>query len=296
MEQKMSSILTNNSAIVALQTLKTINSSLAKTQSEIATGKTVGNAKDNAAVWAISKVMETDQSAAKAIQSNLNVADATIATARTGAESVTKLLSEVKNLALGATVSTADFAKIDTDITEKFKQIAAVISGTQMNGVNLLKTPVAGTPGTSLSVVGSLDRTNGTAATTANTITVASVDMQAALGLNLTTGASATYEAVANKITDTTTAKAAVTAIEAMIEASVNGASTLGSAGKRVSDQADFVGKLADSLKAGIGSLVDADMEEASARLQALQTQQQLGIQSLSIANQAPSAIMSLFR
>lgn len=293
----MSSILTNNGAIVALQTLKNVNSSLNKAQSEISTGRTVNNAKDNAAVWAISKVMETDQSAAKAIQANLNVADATIATARTGAESVTKLLSEVKNLALGATVSTADFAKIDKDITEKFKQIAAVISGTQMNGVNLLKTAVvAPATGTSLSVVGSLDRANGVAATTANEITVGTVDLQAALGLNLTTGASATYELAANKITDTTTAKAAVTAIETMINASVNGASTLGSAGKRVADQADFVGKLADSLKQGVGSLVDADMEEASARLQALQTQQQLGIQALSIANQAPSAIMSLFR
>ena len=284
----MSSILTNNSAIVALQTLKTINSSLSKTQAEIATGKSVANAKDNAAVWAISKVMETDQSAAKTIQSNLNVADATIATARTGAESGANLLQQAKDLALGATVSTADFTKIDTDIKEKFKQIGAIISGTQMNGVNLLST------GGELSVVGSLDRTNGTAETTANTITVASVDLETELGIDLATGESSLYDATA--ITDTTTAAAAITAIETMIEASVNGAATLGSSSKRVSDQADFVGKLADSLKAGIGSLVDADMEEASARLQALQTQQQLGIQSLSIANQAPSAIMSLFR
>lgn len=289
----MSSILTNNSAMVALQTLKNINSQLGKTQADIATGKSVANAKDNAAVWAISKVMETDQTAAKTIQSNLNVADATIATSRTGAESVTKLLNEVKDLALGATTSTADFAKIDNDIDEKFKQIAAVISGTQMNGVNLLKTAaVAPATGTSLSVVGSLDRTNGVAATTANTITVNTVNLQGALALDLAAGTSTAYTG----ITDTTTAAAMVTAIEGMINSSINGAATLGSAGKRVSDQADFVGKLSDSLKAGIGSLVDADMEEASARLQALQTQQQLGIQALSIANQGPSAVMSLFR
>ena len=289
----MSSILTNNSAMVALQTLKNINSQLGKTQADIATGKSVANAKDNAAVWAISKVMETDQTAAKTIQSNLNVADATIATSRTGAESVTKLLNEVKDLALGATTSTADFAKIDNDIDEKFEQIAAVISGTQMNGVNLLKTAaVAPATGTSLSVVGSLDRTNGVAATTANTITVNTVNLQGALALDLAAGTSTAYTG----ITDTTTAAAMVTAIEGMINSSINGAATLGSAGKRVSDQADFVGKLSDSLKAGIGSLVDADMEEASARLQALQTQQQLGIQALSIANQGPSAVMSLFR
>ena len=285
-EDNMSSILTNNSSIVALQTLKSINAQLGKTQSDIATGKSVANAKDNAAVWAISKVMETDQSAFKAIQSNLNVADATVATSRTGAEQVTNLLQEIKDLAIGGTVSTADFAKIDTDIDAKFKQIAAVVSGTQLNGVNLLKT------GTSMSVVGSLDRTNGTAETTANVIDVATVDLEAGLGLDLTAGTSSNYTG----ITDTTTAEAMVTAIETMIDASVKGAAQLGSDGKRISDQANFVGKLGDSLKQGVGSLVDTDMEEASARLQALQTQQQLGIQALSIANQSPSAVMSLFR
>lgn len=282
----MSSILTNQSAIVALQTLKTVNANLGKAQAEISTGKSVASAKDNAAVWAISKVMETDQSAAKTLQSNLNVAEATIGAARTGAESITKLLNEVKDLALGATTSTADFDKINTDILGKFAQMAAVVSGTQVNGVNLLRT------GTSLSVVGSLDRTNGTVPTAANTITVTSANLQGGLGLDLATGTSATYTGIAN----TTQAGLMVTAIEGMINTAVNGAAALGSAGKRVSDQADFVGKLADSLKMGIGSMVDADMEEASARLQALQTQQQLGIQSLSIANQAPSAILSLFR
>jgi flagellin len=286
MEDNMSSILTNNSSIVALQTLKSINSQLGKTQSDIATGKTVANAKDNSAVWAISKVMETDQSAFKTIQSNLNVADATIATSRTGAEQVTNLLQEIKDLAIGATVSTADFAKIDTDIDAKFKQIAAIISGTQLNGVNLLKS------GESMNVVGSLDRVNGTAETTANRIDIASVDLEGSLGLDLSTGVSSDYTG----ITDTVSAGAMVTAIETMINASINGAAQLGSDGKRVSDQSDFVGKLADSLTQGIGSLVDADMEEASARLQALQTQQQLGIQALSIANQSPSAVMSLFR
>ncbi|MFL2778841.1 MAG: flagellin [Paracoccus marcusii] len=287
----MSSILTNNSAMVALQTLKNINSQLGKTQSDIATGKTVANAKDNAAVWAISKVMETDQSAAKTIQSNLNVADATVGTARQGAEQVVTLLKEVKDLALGATISTADFGKIDNDIDQKFQQIAKVISGTQMNGVNLLRT--AGTGTTTLSVVGSLDRTAAGGTTTANTISVATVDLQADLGLDLAAGTSTLF---ATGITDTVTAAAAVTAFEGMINNAVNGAADLGSAGKRISDQANFVGKLSDSLKSGIGSLVDADMEESSARLQALQTQQQLGIQALSIANQGPSAIMSLFR
>lgn len=153
-----------------------------------------------------------------------------------------------------------------------------------MNGVNLLKTnPVAGQ--TSFTVLGSLDRTNGTATTSQTTISVASVDFESQIGA-----------ATVTAITDRTTAATALGEIEGLINIAVNGAASLGSAGKRISDQSNFVGKLANSLKLGIGSLVDADMEEASARLQALQTQQQLGIQSLSIANQSPSAILSLFR
>lgn len=280
----MSSILTNNGAIVALQTLKSINSNLNKAQEQVSTGKAVNNAQDNAAIWAISKVMETDQSAFKAIQSNLNVAEATVATARNGAEQITKLLNEMKDLAIGASSDTADFGKINTDIVAKKDQITAIIGGTQLNGVNLLKTnPVPGA--TSFTVLGSLDRTNGTVATAANDITVNSVDFETSI-----------QGATVTAITDRTTAATVVGELEALIDLAIVGAAALGSAGKRIADQSAFVGKLEDSLQLGIGSLVDADMEEASARLQALQTQQQLGIQALSIANQAPSSILSLFR
>ena len=281
----MTSILTNNSAMVALQTLKGINAQLGKTQADIATGKSVANAKDNAAVWAISKVMETDQAAFKTIQSNLNVADAVVTAARTGAEEVTKLLNEMKQLAGGAANDAADFGKIQADIDFKMEQIASVVGATQLNGINLLATDVNGAGGTEFTVLGSLDRTNGTVATVASSIAVAGVDFEASI-----------EDATITEVTDQATALTAIGEIEALIDIAIQGAADLGSAGKRIADQSSFVGKLADSLKAGIGSLVDADMEEASARLQALQTQQQLGIQSLSIANQAPGAVMALFR
>ncbi len=280
----MSSILTNNSAIVALQTLKNVNASLGKAQSEISTGKAIGSAADNSAVWAISKVMETDQSAFKAIQSSLNVAGATVQTALAGSEQITNLLQDMKDLASRAGTDGYDFDKVNTDITAKKAQIDAIISGTQMNGVNLLSTN--GINGAAeFKVLGSLDRVVGTATTTANEITVDSVDYEADIGgVTVTT------------IADQATALTAIGEIEGLLEEAVNGTAALGASAARITDQADFVGKLADSLKVGIGSLVDADMEEASARLQALQTQQQLGIQALSIANQAPSAILSLFR
>ena len=280
----MSSILTNNGAIVALQTLKGINSNLNKTQSEIATGKSIANAQDNSAIWAISKVMETDESSFRTIQNCLNVASATVSTARAGAERVTDLLKEMKNLALNAGTDGFDFEKVQTDITAKMEQITSIVSGTQMNGVNLLSTNgVDG--GATLTVLASLDRTVGAAATTVNTIVVDSVDFEA----NIVGG-------TLTSITDRASAQTAVGELEALIDVAVKGAAALGSSGKRISDQSNFVGELADSLKVGVGSLVDADMEEASARLQALQTQQQLGVQALSIANQAPQSILSLFR
>ncbi|MCV2446085.1 flagellin [Paracoccus sp. DMF] len=280
----MSSILTNNSAMVALQTLKSINSNLAKTQNEISTGKTVANAQDNAAVWSISKVMESDQSVFKTIQSNLNLAEAVVTTGRDGAEQVEELLNEMRALASGAGSDASKFATMNSQIVAKKDQITAIVNASQLNGVNLLKTnPLPGE--TDFSVLASVDRTSGTVATTAVSITVASVDFEADIvGATITT------------ITDSATAATALGEIEALLDIANTGATALGTAAKRINDQSSFVSKLADNLAAGSGALVDADMEEASARLQALQTQQQLGVQALSIANQAPQTILSLFR
>ena len=136
----MSSILTNNSAMVALQTLKGINSNLAKTQDEISTGKKVANAQDNAAVWAISKVMEYDQSSFKTLQSNLNMAESVVTTARKGGENVQSLLNEMKNLAAQAGSDGNDYATINAQIVAKKAQITSIVNASQMNGANLLKT------------------------------------------------------------------------------------------------------------------------------------------------------------
>ena len=279
----MSSILTNNGAMVALQTLKGINSSLAKTQNDISTGKSVATAKDNAAIWATSKIMESDESSFRSIRSQLNVAEATVAVGRNGAEQITSLLREMKELAVSGANDSADHGKINTDIVAKKAQITSIIDASQLNGINLLKTDVGNGSG-NFTVLASLDR--GTAAaTTANMITVASTNFETSIEAETITG-----------ITNATSAQTAIGEIEGLIELAVNGAAALGSSGKRITDQASFVGQLADSLKSGIGSMVDADMEETSARLQALQVQQQLATQSLSIANQAPQALLSLFR
>ena len=228
--------------------------------------------------------MESDVSGFKAISDSLAVGESTVAVASAGAEQIVTVLEDMKTLAVSANSETADFAKIEAEMAEKQAQITSIIGASQFNGVNLLATDADGNGGTQLTVLSSLDRV-GAAAPTASTIGVASVDFEANLDV-----ASRTV------VSDVTTAATALTEIETYLQTAINGAADLGASSKRIDDQGTFVSKLTDAMKSGIGALVDADMEEASARLQALQTQQQLGIQALSIANQAPQNILSLFR
>lgn len=123
----MSSILTNNSAMVALQTLKGINSNLSDVQSQISTGKTVSSAKDNSAVWAISKVMESDVNGFKAISDSLALGESSVAVARNAAETITDLLTDMKTKIVAAQGENVDRTKINTDVTALKEQIASVV-------------------------------------------------------------------------------------------------------------------------------------------------------------------------
>lgn len=281
----MSSILTNNSAMVALQTMKSINQNLADTTNAISTGKEISSAKDGSAIWAISRVMEADVSGFNAVSDALALGESTVAVASAAADQIVNVLEEMKELAVSANSENVDFAKIQNDISERAEQVASIISAAQFNGANLLATDVDGNGATSLSVLSSLDRV-GSAAPTPSTIDVATVDFEA--NIDLATNLTA--------ITNTTTAATALGEIEAFLTTAIDGAAALGASAKRLEDQQGFVSKLTDAMKSGIGSLVDTDMEAASARLQALQTQQQLGVQALSIANQAPQTLLQLFR
>jgi len=275
----MSSILTNNSAMVALETLKSINANLTKTQSDISTGKSIASAKDNSAIWAISKVMESDVSGFKAVSDSLSLGESTVAVASAGAEQITNILNEMKEKVVAATGENVDHAKITSDVDELKNQITSIIAASQFNGTNLLDTAV----NAGITVLSSLDRDSGGTVTAAN-ITVDSVDFE--VNLDLT----------AVDVSSSANADASIAEIESLIQTAVDGAASLGASAKRIQDQNNFVTKVKDAMTQGISSLVDTDMEEASARLQALQSQQQLGVQSLSIANQAPQTILSLFR
>jgi len=281
----MSSILTNSGAMVALQTMRGINKNMAQTQNEISTGKSVATARDNASTWAISKVMESDVAGFKGISESLALGKATVGVASAAAEQIVSELNGIKQLIVAAQSENVDHAKIQDDIAERTAQIASIVAGAQFNGANLLATDVDGNGATSFGVLASLDRV-GAGAPTPSMITVDTVDFEADLDL----------VADLTAITDTATAATALGEIETFIQTAVAGAAALGASASRIDSQSEFVSKLTDSMTAGIGALVDADMEATSARLQALQVQQQLAMQSLSIANQQPQNILALFR
>ncbi|MBP1805060.1 flagellin [Rubellimicrobium aerolatum] len=489
----MSSILTNNGAMVALQTLRSVNSNLAKTQSEISTGKTVATAKDNASIWSISKVMESDVKGFQSISDSLSLGESTLAVASTAAEKITDLLKDMKATIVSAQSESANRATLQTDVDKLRDQIKTIVEGAQFNGVNLLKgtesmdllssldrnsngtvavsniiadrndlttsagklgtgaaltaptvsaSPVANTAKTAtLTIAGSvaigdtftfkvgdtevsfaataatvanvatgltsklneLGLSGLTAAASAGVLTLSSTkafDATALVASNNGSGTSTlsattiaaraetvtfgttavaegdgyrvvlggqNFDYVAGKgetmedvarglkgvidsakvagistnvrldsatnqwslqidnnsstsrtltasgakggtatgglqalagidVTTKANAQSALANIETLIQSATSAAASFGASSSRVSIQNDFVTSLTDTMKTGIGSLVDADMEETSARLQALQTQQQLAVQSLSIANQAPQSILSLFR
>ncbi|MGB3147703.1 MAG: flagellin, partial [Paracoccaceae bacterium] len=157
----MSSILTNSSSMIALQTLRGINMNLSKTQSEISTGKSVGSAKDNAAVWAISKVMEADVKGFKGISDSLGLGESTVAVARQASETVTDLLTDIKGKIVAAQEENVDRAKIQADIKALTGQIKSVVSAAQFIGLNLLK----GTD--DMNILSSLDRSSDGSVTAA---------------------------------------------------------------------------------------------------------------------------------
>ena len=279
----MSSILTNASSMVALQTLKAINKGMAKVQDEISTGLKVATAKDNGAVWAIAQTMKSDVRSLTKVEEALSLGSATVGTARTAAELISEMLSLAKEYVLGG----GDLSNTDTrtkllaDLASIGDQIDDIVASASFNGVNLVDGNLA-----TADVVGSITRDTAGAIGT-ETITVTGVDLSA-VGAVLTLADADLLDAAAIAATLTT--------IEAELTTVNDAAAAFGTSQKQIEIQSDFVGNFKAAVKNGIGALVDADMEEASARLAALQTQQQLGIQALTIANQAPQNILALFR
>ena len=283
----MSSILMNYGAMVALQTLNTVNDDMLDTQTSISTGKEVASAKDDAAKWSISKAMESDVAGFEGVEENIALAEATVSVASAGAEMIVEKMVEIKELLVSASAENVDHAKIQDQITNKAEQIDEIINTASFNGVNLLQDDVNGAGANSIDVLISMDRTGPGGAPTATTLTVASAGIEDASGYATT---------FASLVTDADTARTSLNNFEGTLSGVIDATTALGATAARLEDQSDFVGRLVDAMTQGISAMVDTNMEEASARLNALETQQELAVQSLGIANDAPSALMQLFR
>jgi len=389
----MTSILTNVAAMAALQTLRSIDSSMEDTQARVSSGLRVGEASDNAAYWSIATTMRSDNMALSAVQDALGLGAAKVDTAYAGMDSAIEVVKEIKAKLVAATEDGVDKDKIQEEISQLQDQLASISDAASFSGENWLQTDLSSGTVTK-SVVGSFVRddagnvsvkkvdydlssatvlfdTVGNAGildtqvgieddsftlniNTGGVVSAATVkaysidDVIADTGSvftgNSATGGAKSYVKVSDDVwveavdqstvptqevafndgttmwaVDTTATPGTVltasvsdltidnsttggqldkliSMVDDALSAMTSAAADLGSIGMRIDLQEDFVNALTDSIDSGIGRLVDADMNEESTRLKALQTQQQLAVQSLSIANSASESILTLFR
>jgi flagellin len=312
----MTSLLTNVAAKTALQTLTQTNSMMEKTQNRIATGFKVGSASDNAAYWSIATTMRSDHGALSTVQDALGLGSATVDVAYNAVESSIDVVGEIKKKLVAAREPGVDKSKIQTEISELQNQLSSIASASVFSGENWISVN-SGTTGYNATkqIVASFQRSNG--AVSVGTISVntgnvklydasASADgildgSRTSAGALSTTGTLAgiqtlSISSLTDSAADITTLESYIAGADAAIASMTTAASTLGAVKSRIDLQKDFVKGLMDAIDKGIGQLVDADMNEESTRLQALQVQSQLGIQALSIANQSSQNILSLFR
>ncbi|MGQ3212143.1 flagellin N-terminal helical domain-containing protein [Shinella sp.] len=294
----MSSILTNTSAMSALQTLRTINNDMETTQGRISSGQRVGAAKDNAAYWSIATTMRSDNAALSAVQDALGLGAAKVDVAYGGVEAAIDVVKTLKQKLVTATEQGVDKVKVQEEITQLQDQLKSIGASATFNGENWL----AGGSAETTVVTGFVRGDDGTVKVTTATYDSAANALFGAYDSSTgevddSTGYLA--DTLAIELTDATTdAEVAghLDTIETALTNLTKAGSNLGSLSMRIGLQEDFASKLTSALDKGIGRLVDADMNEESTRLKALQTQQQLAIQSLSIANSNSQNILSLFR
>lgn len=305
----MDSIRTNLSAMVALRTLQDTNVELGKVQSRISTGYRIAEAKDNAAYWAIATTMRSDHKALSTVQDALGLGSAKIDITYTALNSAIDVVDEIKSRIVAAREPGVDRTKIQDEIFSLQGQLQAIASSASFSGENWLSVDSASASYTQVkSIVASFNRTaTGVQIETidVDTATLELFDAADQSGIAdsvfTTTGAGAVT--VSLTTLDVTTAGLDYTDLDDMISAVdarlaqlTSSASDAGAIKKRISMQTDFVKVLLDTIDVGIGTLIDADISKESTRLQALQTQQQLGIQALSIANSSAQNILALFR
>ncbi len=273
------SVNTNEGALLALQNLNATGRELNVVQNRINTGLAVASAKDDGAIFAIAQNLRADLGGLRAVKGSLDRGISVVEVAIAAAESISDILIELKAKAVAATDASLDTASRDAlnnDFVSLRDQITTIVRNAEFNGINMLNSSDA-------AAVTAITNADGT-----STITVAAQDLALS---------SANVTLSSNEVINTATkASAVVSLIDTSLANVNNSLGVLGTGAKSLERQRVFADKLSDVIEVGIGNLVDADLAKESARLQALQVKQQLGVQALSIANQAPSIILSLFR
>jgi flagellin len=275
------SVNTNRDAMIALQNLNVTGAELSVTQQRISTGRKVDSAKDNGSTWAIAQSQRATSTALNAVKDSLQRGQSTVDVALAAGTSVSDLLVQMKEKALAAsdtTLDTSGRAALNEDFKALRDQLAKTVANADFNGTNMIKTGGA--------TIAALANAAGT-----SKITIAAQSL--ALGGANLTGISSTASLASNTAS---TAQTMIATVNTAIGKVSTALAKLGTGSKALDLHLSFIMKLQDTLDNGVGNLVDADLAKESAKLQSLQTRQQLGVQALSIANQSTSALLGLFR
>jgi flagellin len=316
----MSSINTNTAAMTALQSLTHTNKMLTETQGHISTGLRVAEASDNAAYWSIATTMRSDKASLSTVQDALGLGASMVDVTYTAMSSAIDVVDKIKSKLVAAREPGVDKTKIQAEITQLQKQLKGISDSASFSGQNWLSidSSAAGFSATR-TVVSSFNRTGSTVAVQTIDIDTSGMDLFDANAAATNAGAgildgnrtaagiidnTATTWSISNlnisaltdSAADVTTLNSYISGADAAIKEMTDAASSLGATKSRIGLQQDFVKGLMDALDRGVGTLVDADMNEESTKLQALQVQQQLGVQALSIANSSTQSILKLFQ
>lgn len=318
----MSSVNTNLAVMTALQSLTQTNKQLTQTQNRISTGMRVAEASDNAAYWSIATTMRSDRSALSTVQDALGLGGSQVDVAYTATNSAIDVVNQIKTKLVAAREPGVDRTKVQSEITELQKQLTSIASSASFSGENWLSVDSsAATYAGTKNIVASFTRTGGVVAVQTIAIDTSSMDLfdantaatNGAAGIldanrdtagavdnTLTTNtfsiSGLTISALTDSSTDIAKLDSYIKGADSALKEMTTAASSLGAVKSRIGMQQDFVKSLMDALDRGIGTLVDADMNEESTKLQALQVKQQLGVQALSIANSQTNNIMRLFQ
>jgi flagellin len=305
----MSYLLTNASALTALQNLTNTQNSLSTTQSQLSTGLKVANASDNSSYWSIAQHLTSDNGALGAVSSALSVSSQLVSTNTSALTQAISVVNKIKDELTSAQATGADLTDIGSTIGALQGSLKALVGANDVNGQNYLSgdsTAASTTPGAyqTQNLISGYTEAAGVTNITINTKNTMLIDANTTVaskaGILDKQGTDTAKDSILTlAVSSSSTApdlKAMLTDVETALKSMNTAATTLGAATTQIDTQQTFLASMQTNLTNSVGSLVDADMNQVSTRLQALQTQQQLGVQSLSIANQSSQMILKLFQ